>query len=157
MIIKNNVLILLCFTSLVPLTSCLEEESAFQARRIIQNETNHQITIDVFAKHGGDLTERIKIVPFGADTTTTTCHIVRGLLGPCDVVWARRSDSVTLIFNGDRFITYCGESFGCYINDKDILALNVYAEDQAGFVMTEKNTFTFEITEEDYAVAIPIE
>lgn len=121
----------------------------FNVTRIIANNTSHDLSIEVYRDE--ELSESYSIKAFESDTTSGTCST-----GPAELCfgdgWEHHgADSVIVSFNDERAITYCGTSFGCLINGKSIM------DSLFDFEKVDKNTFLFEITNEEYDVAIPFE
>ncbi len=133
---------------IISLSSSCDSASSFEVVRIIKNETDHNIEISVFQE--GETIETISIRPFESDTAKTICAEERGRVASCDVVWSIDEDSVTLVFNQEKYITYCSTQFGCLINEKNILALNPFGNNKDGYIDNSSKFFTFPVTQEDY-------
>ena len=140
--------------TLIFLSACREEASSFEVARIIDNETDHNIRI--IAYNGEFVSQTITIAPFESDTANAICETARGSLAFCDLVFSLDHDSVTVLFDETRYITYCSQQFGCTINGKNIMELNPFRNNEDGYEEVSKSVFAFPITEEDYNLAEPI-
>ena len=134
--------------TLIFLSACREEASSFEVTRIIENETGHNIRI--IAYNGEFVSQTIAIAPFESDTVSAVCETARGSLAFCDLVFSLDHDSVTVLFDEERYITYCSQQFSCTINGKNIMELNPFGNNEDGYEEVSKGFFAFPITEEDY-------
>lgn len=146
--------LILIFGLILTIQSCKEEQSTFDVTRIIKNETDHILLITVYDE--GDISESILIGAMDADTADEKCGTERGRIAFCDLVWGRERDSVSIFFGEEKYLTYCSEKWGCLINDKNILGLNVLTDNQEGYVEFSDNVYVFSITQEEYDIAEPI-
>ena len=149
----KNLIFIISIVLLVSQFSC-EKRYPVPATRIIHNETNHAVEVKLF--YTGQIVEEIAIPSSGADTMKMTCTRERGRLLYCDIIPARISDSVQVVFDNQRSFTYCGTLETCMINNKNIMALNVEGENNTGYVETSPGVFVFTFTEDDYNIAEPI-
>lgn len=122
--------------------------------RIIKNETDHTILIVTFA-NGASL-DSIHILPGNQISDQTICSTERHIIY-CNLVWTYERDSVSVVFDNDRFITYCGAAFGCVINAKNMMFFDYLGNEQMGYVESVENVFEFSITDEDYVYSIPLQ
>ena len=139
--------------TLIFLSACREEASSFEVTRIIDNETDHNIRI--IAYNGEFVSQTIIIEAMKSDTSSSVCATDRGRLAACDLVFSLDHDSVTVLFDEDRYITYCSQQFGCVINGKNIMELNPFGSNENGYEKVSEGIFTFPITEEDYNLSEP--
>ena len=137
--------------------SCRETASSFQVTRIIQNSTEYDVRIDVF-DFEGLMSESLEIPPFSADTAMAICRSDRGYVYSCPVEWVvENMDSVTLTFANTKIVRYCEDFYNndCKVNNKNIMAF-INGGYDGGYDKLPESVYVFEITDEDYDVAVPL-
>ena len=144
---------------LIFLSACREAEYSFEMTRIIENKTDHNIRIIAYTRES--VSQTIAIAPFESDSASDVCTKTIGTLAFCDLIFSLDHDSVTVLFDEARYITYCSQQFGCTINEKNIMRLNPFGNfeeepwNQNGYEEVSKYVFLFPITEEDYNLSEP--
>ena len=138
--------------------SCGDEASSeFPVSRIIRNDTDIEVEIEVYS--GGILFESISIQDHAAHRLDVTCVNVTRRVPVCPARFSDESDTVRVIFGGKRFVTYCSdeEAESCFVNNKNIMFFNAKGGPQKTGYVEEDQVFVFTLTQADLDVAIPLE
>ena len=136
---------------LVITIGCLEDQYSIDATRIIKNETSHSLVLKIF--ESGGIRETIQISSHNSDTAYQMCNGEKGRLIDCDIVFANVGDSVQVIFDHKRILTYCVLEEMCFVNGKNIMYLDVEGENTSGYEKVAEGVFQFSITSEEYNLA----
>ena len=141
---------------IIVLSSC-DKPVSFEVTRIIKNNTNHKITLNVFKE--GSIVEDFVINQNDSLVDKETCD-AGPILWNCPLTWTPDIDSVSVIFDNIKSITYCVQQINgvireeCYVNGKNIIGFNFDGSNNSlGYVETSNKVFVFSITDEDYQFA----
>ena len=146
---------------LIYLVSCGEDIS-FDATRVIVNESNSDVRIEVY--QDGNSIESISISAGSKNERLTSCDNGVGRI-ECtpDLQWASFADSALVIFDETRIQTFCGFGQDCNQGPRNIMDLVIRLNDndlsELGYVKTmegDNHVYTYTITEEDYQNAVPV-
>ncbi len=147
---KNIIISALFFVTIFQ--SCKEANSSFDVTRIIKNNTNSSINLKVYLE---DLVVEEYLIE--AQDSLVSNSICGTDINEdfCSLIWTYVGrDSVSLIFDDKKVLTYCGFDENCYYqNDKTIMWFSLYGENEEGYIEVSDNIFVFTITEEDYLLA----
>lgn len=138
---------------LISISSCSSDKDKdfvpTSVNYITINKTSHNVKIKSYLM--SNLLETDSINPF--ETIS-----VSGLNDdPSDGIYMPsyvRGDSVLLIFNNEKFIYYQRDNLTYnYVNQKNIIDLESWDKENLSSEKLKKFLYTFQITEEDYALA----
>ena len=149
---------------LICISSC-DPETLFKVRRVIENESLESISLNVY--NNGSIIENIKLANGQSNTKDEICKSFTGTtrcdrLSELDIRWDNIADSIVLVFNQERTISFCGFISNCTFEERNLLLFPLHIENgehHTGYVKTiegDTQVFTFTITEEDYKDAEPI-
>jgi len=141
---------------IIVLSSC-DKPVSFEVTRIIKNDTGYKITLKVFKEDS--IVEDFVINQNDSLVDKEICD-AGPLLWNCPLTWAPDIDSVSVIFDNVKSITYCFQSSNgsitkdCNVNNKNIIGFSFDGgENGLGYVETSSKVFVFTITDEDYQFA----
>jgi len=141
---------------IIVLSSC-DKPVSFEVTRIIKNDTGYKITLKVFSE---DLIVKDFVINQNDSLVDKETCDAGPILWNCPLTWTPDIDSVSVIFDSIKSITYCVQQTNgviqeeCYVNGKNIIGFNFDgSNNNHGYEEVSKKVFVFTITDEDYQFA----